>query len=766
MRIFQITDGIWQQPVNLSSCFSDSRRQASIISVEIRDRGTGNRGESTVTFDPLAAGFEIVPLRPVFNARTKNILVMTYSTGAPTSAVLGISFHCLGDVKQSTKSTETLVGNVLSFAKPSDWDRCHVIVVQATRHVGTMKTRTKTLMLPIMVDVSSMEPSWIEIASIRAAYAVGESLNVTVPKAMARSLNYLVLCNSLSVPATGQIRDDGTLTIRMTRAMIGRCILFVYSLDNKPTTDMMQFNVVEQCQVSTFASRDTIKPGTSVTFTLNGEPHGIAVMRAMDDRLNSLNVTNEAIRPKSWDFSMFHRPELKANQAKLLNFVALKEVRRALELSCALGGSSYFQQFGICPDAKVTQSALSNFCLNVMVAKCMNPEQPTVSVSTACDSKNPRNCGLPLKKAASVLERFSNIQALRASDDISVNMFSDNERLAEEDSPKIRERFHEVWLFDAIPLGASGTASRTLKAPDTVGRWSVSSVFWALGQRDLCPAANVHVTSKKDVFLEVDLPKSVFINETVTAKVSVIALNPQRETKYSVCLSEMSRKICADLGSFGQLGQPSYSRVVVSPSQPIDTKTFTLRFLSTGSTKVTFQLREETSFPGKHHCDIGEVYDSVRLNIFIAKRDETEEIYKRLILNANKPLTEVRLSNAVVDATTPRDIFHVTEYRSPLNADMLVTDVHTNILDSDAVYSYTIDISKFLPIQPLDVSFRRSRRSLEQGNSFLSDILKKLSVELYQFKRIKMLQHTDVRTLEASENRIGSCCDIRYAAVL
>ncbi|RCN25231.1 hypothetical protein ANCCAN_29058 [Ancylostoma caninum] len=88
-----------------------------------------------------------------------------------------------------------------------------------------------------------------------------------------------------------------------------------------------------------------------------------------------------------------------------------------------------------------------------MVAKCMNPEQPTVSVSTACDAKNPRNCGLPLKKAASVLERFSDLQALRISDDISVNMFSDVEQLAEEDSPKIRERFPEVWLFDAIPLG-------------------------------------------------------------------------------------------------------------------------------------------------------------------------------------------------------------------------------------------------------------------------------------------------------------------------
>ncbi|KAL6724987.1 hypothetical protein Aduo_019820 [Ancylostoma duodenale] len=76
MSCKKITDGIWQQPVNLSSCFSDSRRQATIISVEIRDRGTGNRGESMVTFDPLAAGFEVVPLRPVFNARTKNILVM------------------------------------------------------------------------------------------------------------------------------------------------------------------------------------------------------------------------------------------------------------------------------------------------------------------------------------------------------------------------------------------------------------------------------------------------------------------------------------------------------------------------------------------------------------------------------------------------------------------------------------------------------------------------------------------------------------------
>ncbi|KAK6759265.1 hypothetical protein RB195_021086 [Necator americanus] len=758
MRLLQsqITDGVWQKPVNLSACFSGDHRRDTIISVEIRDKGKGSRGESAVILDPLAPGFEIVPLRALFNERTKDILITTNSNGATNGAMLGVTFHCLGDVAQSSKNAETYVGEVFVFPKPTDWVRCHVIMVQAARHLGTMKSRTKTMMLPKISEVPSMEPSWIAVSSPRAEYVVGETMEVTLPKAMARSLNYFVLCNGRSTLASGQIRNDGILIIEITTAMTGRCILFVYTLDNKPTTDMIQFTVIERCQATTLSSHNVIKPGSSVTFTLNGDPHGIAFMRAMDDRLNVLEMTNDAIQTKIWDFGMFHRPELKGDQAKLLNFVAFKEVKKALVLSCSLAASSYFQRFGKCPDAQVSQSALSNFCSNVMLARCMNPEQPTVAISTACDPKNPRNCGSLLRKTSSTFEHTSPVRADLDTKDSFVDLLSDDFEAENDSKRKLRERFHQVWLFDTFSLGASGTISKTLKAPDTVGKWSVSSVFWTRGQHNLCWAPVVQIISKKDIFLEIDVPKSVFVNETITAKVSVIAQNLVRERRYSVCLSDISRKICVDLGSFGQLGQPSYSRVVVSPSQPIDTKTFTLKFLSTGLTTVMFQLREETTFPGKHHCELGEVYDSVRLSIFIARRDETEDVYKRLIIDTSKSLNDVKKRSSEEDAVSQRDIFHVVEYSSPLNADVLITDVHTNVPDADAVYSFTIDISSFLPLQPLNFIVRRNCRSLDCEHAFLSDVLKQLSVELYQFKRINMFQNTEVRALEASGDRIGS----------
>ncbi|ETN82624.1 hypothetical protein NECAME_01909 [Necator americanus] len=132
----RITDGVWQKPVNLSACFSGDHRRDTIISVEIRDKGKGSRGESAVILDPLAPGFEIVPLRALFNERTKDILIKTNSNGATNGAMLGVTFHCLGDVAQSSKNAETYVGEVFVFPKPTDWGRCHVIMVQLNSEIA------------------------------------------------------------------------------------------------------------------------------------------------------------------------------------------------------------------------------------------------------------------------------------------------------------------------------------------------------------------------------------------------------------------------------------------------------------------------------------------------------------------------------------------------------------------------------------------------------------------------------------------------------
>ncbi|KAK6033428.1 hypothetical protein OSTOST_00334, partial [Ostertagia ostertagi] len=348
----QIVDGLWQEPVNMTLCFTDDRRQAAKILVQIRDQGTGNRGESLVMFDPLVPGFEIVPMRPVYNSRTQRILLMTHSISAPLGSDLNVTLECLGDRKRPSSHMLATLGDVLSFENPSNWKKCSLIMVEAVRNIGRMKSRTKLLLLPNIEGVASLEPSWLEVPSLRPSYFVGDRLQATVPKRVARSLNYLVVCNSRSVVTSGQVRDDGALIIKVTTAMVGHCALFVYSVEMKATTDMIQFNVKDRCEVSLFASRDSIKPGSTVSITMNGEPHGIAFLRAIDDRLSTMKAVSDAMTMRSWDFGILYRPGSREDQAKLINLFATNEVKKAIEKNCASAASHYVRQFGVCPEVK------------------------------------------------------------------------------------------------------------------------------------------------------------------------------------------------------------------------------------------------------------------------------------------------------------------------------------------------------------------------------------------------------------------------------
>ncbi|KAJ1372600.1 hypothetical protein KIN20_034791 [Parelaphostrongylus tenuis] len=721
-----IANGLWRDHIDISKCFMDGNHKATSILVQIRDRDTGDRSELSVAFDPLVPGFEIVPLRPAFSNNTKYILLMMQSISTPRGVELDVRFQCLGDVSRPSIQVKTTVGKVLSFDKPSNWDICRVIMIEASRQVGLLKSRKKSLMLPSISGVKSMEPSWIELHPSHSSYFVGERLLVTVPRNRANALSYIIICNLYSMPSSGHFEEDGSLTVIITQVMVGQCVLLVHSTDGRRATDMIEFNVEEKCQVSILSTSDSIKPAESVTLTLNGHPHGIALVRAIDDRLNTFTSEQNGKRRRSWDFLLFHQVQFGNSQAKAINFSMFDEVTRAIEQSCSSVASEYIKSFGTCPDATSSLSEISNFCLDIMISECLYPVEPTVAASNACDLRNPRGCD------------------------------TDPSVVANQNGLDIRQYFYEVWLFDAVPLGPLGTVSRTVKAPDTVGRWSISSVFWTPGQRDLCAARRVVIASKKDVFMKIDLPKSVYLNETINAKVSVTAINPSRETKYTICLSEMSRKMCADLGSFGQLGEPGYSRVILSPSRPTDTKTFAIRFLDIGITSMTIIIRDEATFPGRHHCSIGEIRDIVKQKIRVAKRVETEELYKTVILDTSQPSNPV-MNYAVDPSETPVDVFSVRDYRLIPAGDILVTHVHAHIPNPDIVYSFIIDISKFLPNNVVKRGgASRSQRSADYGRSFLSDILKALSVELYQFKRVKSKRYPDHRIVDNLKNRIGA----------
>ncbi|KAE9413537.1 hypothetical protein Angca_000218, partial [Angiostrongylus cantonensis] len=127
-----ITDGLWRDHVDISKCFVDGNHKAISILVQIRDHGTGDRSETVVTFDPLIPGFEIVPMRPAFSDKTKHILFMIQSVSTPIGVELDINFECLGDVIHSSVQVKTMVGDVLSFVRPLDWNICHIIMIEVS----------------------------------------------------------------------------------------------------------------------------------------------------------------------------------------------------------------------------------------------------------------------------------------------------------------------------------------------------------------------------------------------------------------------------------------------------------------------------------------------------------------------------------------------------------------------------------------------------------------------------------------------------------
>ncbi|KAK5965506.1 hypothetical protein GCK32_008148 [Trichostrongylus colubriformis] len=151
---------------------------------------------------------------------------------------------------------------------------------------------------------------------------------------------------------------------------------------------------------------------------MNGEPQGIAFLRGIDDRLLALKTVNDAMGMRYWDFGILYRPGLRDDQAKLINLFAPNDVKKALEQICTSAATHYYQTFRVCPEVKVSLSALSNYCINIMATVCMNSKEPKVSVSTACDIKNPRNCG-PLEKAMTIFERISPFRSTHSPDDFS-----------------------------------------------------------------------------------------------------------------------------------------------------------------------------------------------------------------------------------------------------------------------------------------------------------------------------------------------------------
>lgn len=139
-------------------------------------------------------------------------------------------------------------------------------------------------------------------------------------------------------------------------------------------------------------------------------------------------------------------------------------------------------------------------------------------------------------------------------------------------------------------------------------------------------------------------------------------------------MTKLDRHVCGDVGAHGERGQPAYTRIHLTTTVTTSARIFALRFISLhydklfrfisiiifyiesvgknnklihflcflhkdfsflpiflflhrftscrflrlGETEVMFTLKEEISYPGQYHCDVGEIYDTVKLKVIVA----------------------------------------------------------------------------------------------------------------------------------------------------
>ncbi|VDK49797.1 unnamed protein product, partial [Anisakis simplex] len=481
IRIAEFVNGFWSEEVNVSGCWMIDDKQAFTVIAEIREWGAGKRGEGRADADPQSANFELIPLRPGFKTKSAQpvlILVRAFSGDVSTRrGLVEIETTCICKDRRKTQTSivsRVNIGDILSLSLDDDFV-CRALRIQAFRKIGSRISRKVTLILPSFDNSPAINFDWISTSLPHSAtFNVGDKFRAFVPIDSASKLNYLVVCNKASIATAGRARDDGLIIFEINSNMIEYCVLYVFNIDEDVRTDMILFFVRQQCPYSISVSTNKIVPSETINITLKGGSNGLATLSAIDARMLRLFETlSSTTVVHYWDLSFFNKPELKDDQIRLINFLDPK-------------------------------SLIDSF------------------TSAACD-RNVQSCELIKLAGMPYVARISTkpplLQYGGVMNDAGIM------RGLKKPSIRIRELFPEVWLFDDFILGRSGRKTVQLNSPDSVTQWAISSSFWSVGDMDTCSPVSPTVTSSKDTFIAVEVPNHVYVNETITARVTVVAEN-------------------------------------------------------------------------------------------------------------------------------------------------------------------------------------------------------------------------------------------------
>ncbi|CCO25856.1 Alpha-2-macroglobulin domain-containing protein [Caenorhabditis elegans] len=731
LRSGEFDNGIWSSIVDLGKCDPPNPLPKEIY-IESRENGTGYRQDLILGLDVMAPKFTITAVRPYFTNDVEEIILLVDGDGIAHGNV-SIRIECISEKNDVMRTKEVKVGSkigdALKIGIPKEWQNdVSVIRVIANRRIKNGFSNDTMLYIPNLSN-TSLVSSLISPEEIKPFYKDDEIMNVHV-KNTRKETNFVIICNSHTVHRVPNEVKNRILRVKITDKMEGTCILTAFTADSS-VSDVMLFRVqthCEDCKVKVskvlngmskeLGNNDAIEPGDVMELEFTGHSEAIVFYRAMDERLNYITLRNDYMIHEYLDYLIFGK---QSQGAKILNLVNAEKVEHAMKKMCTSAGHQLRFR---CLQGQRSTSLVSEKCLKHVLKSCYKN-----SSATAMQIVTPYLSGktTPVLSASSTNCEFHDPGVVSQKS-------------------RIRQHFPETWLFDAIVLERNGTKKITATSPDNVGQWALNNAYWWHGRVSLYPGQTKYIQTSKAIFLEVDMPRNVYVNETISPLLTItgVDLVKSRETLV-ICLSELPRKVCADQGANGKKGDTYYMKVEVSRSSPIQSKYLMMKFLSPGVVNMTLTLKTE-------NCQTGKILDAVRKQIEIQKRADTEEYYERHILNPSKPL--VTAMNDDPGSTSSRNTKMITfsdQHGSMDEADTINTLITSNVPDTETVFSFSITLSKFLPITDKIGKIPIGTRSKRNGQRILTSVIKELSIVLYKFKKLKLYGSTSYQ-MEAEIN--------------
>uniref|UniRef100_A0A183C719 A2M domain-containing protein n=1 Tax=Globodera pallida TaxID=36090 RepID=A0A183C719_GLOPA len=502
-------------------------------------------------------------------------------------------------------------------------------------------------------------------------------------------------------------------------------------------------------------SSPNVTVGAPLDVNLRALPDSLALLHAYDSRLEGLlsNTGDSSRTVHLWSFSEFLSPDPPGEQsaesfAWFSNLIELAAIFAKRKEVCRLAGKLNPQcplvvtQMGSSsPLLKASSSRLSDDCLREMEEECERQKSGTGRADTLTEMQ-PLEGNVPqmpikmagnvhwlvqrpsLKTTPSGMEDVKSLRSAGRNGDEHAEKGKAGEELS------LRDFFPEVWLFNDYRIENGSLAVKLNSTPHSVTAWNFVATFWSLGRADVCKAEKQSLVAQKHVFMDVDVPLHVYVNESVNVHIAVSVINLTRNEHMSVCFRGLSPKVCGDVGRDGSFGETDFTRVVLTPESPIQLKNFFVRFLRPGTHNLSFELRSEDVLKGHDwHCrgDGSTVYDRISKQIQVERRVDVEEHFRQIVVYRRKRLDEGEEQQMTLDqildstsatTATPRasllasapDVisYSVQQQQSSSSdhsdqqsslADLLQTKVSINA-GGRKVYNLGVEFSKFVPSFP------------------------------------------------------------------